>query len=121
MLSFKEFISLEQQDEPRLEPASEGVNLNRKGALVAIKASSRRRSNAAHKSLKRSLRFLRVKKRNNTQAGVDALPEAIEGVLQGLREMNSQLHQTIKLLTLSIQLNQRTHRELLELLKNTNK
>ena len=89
----------------------------RKGAAAAFTLQSRNHSKSAQSSFKRSLTALTGAKGKSTPEKLDALCEAFEGLLAGLEEMTKQLNQTTAVSASSALLNERTDKEILNLLK----
>lgn len=92
----------------------------RKGAAVAFTLQSRNHSKSAQSSFKQSLTALTGAKGKSTPEKLDALCEAFEGLLAGLNEMTKQLNQTTAVSASSALLNERTDKEILNLLKQSN-
>ena len=99
---------------------TEGRSLIRKGAAVAFTLQSRNHSKSAQSSFKRSLTALTGAKGKSAPEKLDALCEAFEGLLAGLDEMTKQLNQTTAVSASSALLNERTDKEILNLLKQSN-
>ena len=91
----------------------------RKGAAAAFTLQSRNHSKSAQSSFKQSLTALTGAKGKSTPEKLDALCEAFEGLLVGLDEMTKQLNQTTAVSASSALLNERTDREILNLLKQS--
>lgn len=91
----------------------------RKGAAVAFTLQSRNHSKSAQSSFKQSLTALTGAKGKSTPEKLDALCEAFEGLLVGLDEMTKQLNQTTAVSASSALLNERTDKEILNLLKQS--
>ena len=89
----------------------------RKGAAVAFTLQSRNHSKSAQSSFKQSLTALTGAKGKSTPEKLDALCEAFEGLLAGLNEMTKQLNQTTAVSASSALLNERTDKEILNLLR----
>lgn len=89
----------------------------RKGAAVAFTLQSRNHSKSAQSSFKQSLTALTGAKGKSTPEKLDALCEAFEGLLAGLDEMTKQLNQTTAVSASSALLNERTDKEILNLLR----
>ena len=98
---------------------TEGRSLIRKGAAAAFTLQSRNHSKSAQSSFKRSLTALTGAKGKSTQEKLDALCEAFEGLLVGLDEMTRQLNQTTAVSASSALLNERTDKEILNLLRQS--
>lgn len=98
---------------------TEGRSLIRKGAAAAFTLQSRNHSKSAQSSFKRSLTALTGAKGKSTPEKLDALCEAFEGLLVGLDEMTKQLNQTTAVSASSALLNERTDKEILNLLKQS--
>lgn len=96
---------------------TEGRSLIRKGAAAAFTLQSRNHSKSAQSSFKQSLTALTGAKGKSTPEKLDALCEAFEGLLVGLDEMTKQLNQTTAVSASSALLNERTDKEILNLLK----
>ena len=96
---------------------TEGRSLIRKGAAAAFTLQSRNHSKSAQSSFKRSLTALTGAKGKSAPEKLDALCEAFEGLLVGLDEMTKQLNQTTAVSASSALLNERTDKEILNLLK----
>ena len=91
----------------------------RKGAAVAFTLQSRNHSKSAQSSFKQSLTALTGAKGKSTPEKLDALCEAFEGLLAGLYEMTKQLNQTTAVSASSALLNERTDKEILNLLRHS--
>ena len=91
----------------------------RKGAAVAFTLQSRNHSKSAQSSFKQSLTALTGAKGKSTPEKLDALCEAFEGLLVGLDEMTKQLNQTTAVSASSALLNERTDKEILNLLRHS--
>ena len=91
----------------------------RKGAAAAFTLQSRNHSKSAQSSFKQSLTALTGAKGKSTPEKLDALCEAFEGLLAGLDEMTKQLNQTIAVSASSALRNERTDKEILNLLKQS--
>ena len=89
----------------------------RKGAAAAFTLQSRNHSKSAQSSFKQSLTALTGAKGKSTPEKLDALCEAFEGLLAGLDEMTKQLNQTTAVSASSALLNERTDKEILNLLR----
>ena len=98
---------------------TENRGLLRKGAAVAFTLQSRNHSKSAQSSFKQSLTALTGAKGKSTPEKLDALCEAFEGLLVGLDEMTKQLNQTTAVSASSALLNERTDKEILNLLKQS--
>ena len=98
---------------------TEGRSLIRRGAAVAFTLQSRNHSKSAQSSFKRSLTALTGAKGKSTPEKLDALCEAFEGLLVGLEEMTKQLNQTTAVSASAALLNERTDKEILNLLKQS--
>jgi len=98
---------------------TEGRSLIRKGAAAAFTLQSRNHSKSAQSSFKRSLTALTGAKGKSAPEKLDALCEAFEGLLVGLDEMTKQLNQTTAVSASSALLNERTDKEILNLLKQS--
>ena len=96
---------------------TEGRGLLRKGAAAAFTLQSRNHSKSAQSSFKQSLTALTGAKGKSTPEKLDALCEAFEGLLAGLYEMTKQLNQTTAVSASSALLNERTDKEILNLLR----
>ena len=96
---------------------TESKGFLRKGAAVAFTLQSRNHSKSAQSSFKQSLTALTGAKGKSTEEKLDALCEAFEGLLAGLDEMTKQLNQTTAVSASSALLNERTDKEILNLLK----
>jgi len=96
---------------------TESRGLLRKGAAAAFTLQSRNHSKTAQSSFKQSLTALTGAKGKSTPEKLDTLCEAFEGLLAGLDEMTKQLNQTTAVSASSALLNERTDREILNLLK----
>ena len=119
----KTFIEL--TDHLQTDPVSaadditESRGLLRKGAAAAFTLQSRNHSKSAQSSFKQSLTALTGAKGKSTPEKLDALCEAFEGLLAGLDEMTKQLNQTTAVSASSALLNERTDKEILNLLKQS--
>ena len=91
----------------------------RKGAAAAFTLQSRNHSKSAQSSFKQSLTALTGAKGKSTPEKLDALCEAFEGLLAGLDEMTRQLNQTTAVSASSALRNERTDKEILNLLKQS--
>ena len=120
MMTFTDF---RQQAEaaPGQDELQESMSLVRKGAAVAFTAQSRTHSKAAQSSFNRSLTALSGAKGKSTEEKLDALCEAFEGLLVGLDEMTKQLNQTTAVSASSALLNERTDKQILNLLSQRKK
>ena len=98
---------------------TEGRSLIRKGAAAAFTLQSRNHSKSAQSSFKRSLTALTGAKGKSAPEKLDALCEAFEGLLVGLDEMTKQLNQTTAVSASSALLNERTDKEILNLLRHS--
>ena len=98
---------------------TEGRSLIRKGAAAAFTLQSRNHSKSAQSSFKRSLTALTGAKGKSAPEKLDARCEAFEGLLVGLEEMTKQLNQTTAVSASSALLNERTDKEILNLLKQS--
>jgi len=98
---------------------TEGRSLIRKGAAAAFTLQSRNHSKSAQSSFKRSLTALTGAKGKSAPEKLDALCEAFEGLLAGLDEMTKQLNQTTAVSASAALLNERTDKEILNLLKQS--
>ena len=96
---------------------TESRGLLRKGAAAAFTLQSRNHSKSAQSSFKQSLTALTGAKGKSTPEKLDALCEAFEGLLVGLDEMTKQLNQTTAVSASSALLNERTDKEILNLLR----
>ena len=96
---------------------TESKGFLRKGAAAAFTLQSRNHSKSAQSSFKQSLTALTGAKGKSTPEKLDALCEAFEGLLVGLEEMTKQLNQTTAVSASSALLNERTDKEILNLLK----
>jgi len=118
----KTFIEL--TDHLQTDPVSaadditESKGFLRKGA-AAFTLQSRNHSKSAQSSFKQSLTALTGAKGKSTPEKLDALCEAFEGLLAGLDEMTKQLNQTTAVSASSALLNERTDKEILNLLKQS--
>ena len=97
---------------------TESKGFLRKGA-AAFTLQSRNHSKSAQSSFKQSLTALTGAKGKSTPEKLDALCEAFEGLLAGLDEMTKQLNQTTAVSASSALLNERTDKEILNLLKQS--
>ena len=98
---------------------TESRGLLRKGAAAAFTLQSRNHSKSAQSSFKQSLTALTGAKGKSTPEKLDALCEAFEGLLAGLDEMTKQLNQTTAVSASSALLNERTDKEILNLLRQS--
>jgi len=98
---------------------TESRGLLRKGAAAAFTLQSRNHSKSAQSSFKQSLTALTGAKGKSTPEKLDALCEAFEGLLVGLDEMTKQLNQTTAVSASSALLNERTDKEILNLLRHS--
>ena len=98
---------------------TESKGFLRKGAAAAFTLQSRNHSKSAQSSFKQSLTALTGAKGKSTPEKLDALCEAFEGLLVGLDEMTKQLNQTTAVSASSALLNERTDKEILNLLKQS--
>ena len=98
---------------------TENRGLLRKGAAAAFTLQSRNHSKSAQSSFKQSLTALTGAKGKSTPEKLDALCEAFEGLLVGLDEITKQLNQTTAVSASSALLNERTDKEILNLLKQS--
>ena len=120
MKTFTELTDhLQTAPDATADDITENRGLLRKGAAVAFTLQSRNHSKSAQSSFKQSLTALTGAKGKSTQEKLDALCEAFEGLLAGLDEMTKQLNQTTAVSASSALLNERTDKEILNLLKQS--
>ena len=118
MKTFTELTDhLQKAPDAAAHDITESRGLLRKGAAVAFTLQSRNHSKTAQSSFKQSLTALTGAKGQSTPEQLDALCEAFEGLLVGLDEMTKQLNQTTAVSASSALLNERTDKEILNLLK----
>lgn len=119
MLTFTDFRQQAEAAPISDETITESRSLIRKGAAVAFTLQSRKHSNTAQASFKRSLTALQSAKNKSPNERIDALCEALEGTLIGLEELTKQLHQATAVTASSALMNERTDKEILRLLKSS--
>ena len=113
MQTFIEF----REAAPGQDELQESMSLVRKGAAVAFTAQSRTHSKNAQASFQQSLTALKSSKGKSTPERLEAVSDALQGVLEGLIEITKQLNQTTAVSASSALLNERTDKEILSLLK----
>ena len=117
MMTFTDFRQQAEAAPDSDNTLTESRSLIRKGAAAAFTLQSRNHSKSAQSSFKQSLTALTGAKGKSTPEKLDALCEAFEGLLAGLDEMTKQLNQTTAVSASSALLNERTDKEILNLLK----
>ena len=113
MQTFIEF----REAAPGQDELQESMSLVRKGAAVAFTAQSRTHAKNAQASFQQSLTALKSSKGKSTPERLEAVSDALQGVLEGLIEITKQLNQTTAVSASSALLNERTDKEILSLLK----
>ena len=117
----KTFIEL--TDHLQTDPVSaadditESRGLLRKGAAVAFTAQSRTHAKIAQASLQQSLTTLQSIQSKTTDEKIDAVSTALLSISTALIELTKQLNQTTAVSASSALLNERTDKEILNLLK----
>ena len=119
MKTFTDFRHHTEASPVAADDITESRGFLRKGAAAAFTLQSRNHSKSAQSSFKRSLTALTGAKGKSTPEKLDALCEAFEGLLVGLDEMTRQLNQTTAVSASSALLNERTDKEILNLLKQS--
>ena len=118
MKTFTELTDhLQTAPDAAADDITESRGLLRKGAAAAFTLQCRNHSKSAQSSFKQSLTALTGAKGKSSAEKLDALCEALEGLLVGLEEMTKQLNQTTAVSASSALLNERTDKEILNLLK----
>ena len=117
MKTFTDFRHHTEAAPVAADDITENRGFLRKGAAAAFTLQSRNHSKSAQSSFKRSLTALTGAKGKSTPEKLDALCEAFEGLLAGLDEMTRQLNQTTAVSASSALLNERTDKEILNLLR----
>ena len=113
MQTFTEFREAAQgQDE-----LQESMSLVRKGAAVAFTAQSRTHAKNAQASLQQSLTALQSIQSKTTDEKIDAVSTALQSISTALIEITKQLNQNTAVSASSALLNERTDKEILNLLK----
>ena len=120
MKTFTELTDdLQTPPDAAADDITESRGFLRKGAAAAFTLQSRNHSKSAQSSFKQSLTALTGAKGKSTPEKLDALCEAFEGLLVGLEEMTKQLNQTTAVSASAALLNERTDKEILNLLKQS--
>ena len=119
MKTFTDFRHHTEASPVAADDITESRGFLRKGAAAAFTLQSRNHSKSAQSSFKQSLTALTGAKGKSTPEKLDALCEAFEGLLVGLDEMTKQLNQTTAVSASSALLNERTDKEILNLLKQS--
>ena len=119
MKTFTDFRHHTEAAPVAADDVTESRGFLRKGAAAAFTLQSRNHSKSAQSSFKRSLTALTGAKGKSTPEKLDALCEAFEGLLVGLDEMTKQLNQTTAVSASAALLNERTDKEILNLLKQS--
>ena len=120
MKTFTELTDdLQTPPDAAADDITESRGFLRKGAAAAFTLQSRNHSKTAQSSFKQSLTALTGAKGKSTPEKLDALCEAFEGLLVGLEEMTKQLNQTTAVSASAALLNERTDKEILNLLKQS--
>jgi len=96
---------------------TESRGLLRKGAAVAFTAQSRTHAKNAQASLQQSLTTLQSIQSKTTDEKIDAVSTALQSISTALIEITKQLNQTTAVSASSALLNERTDKEILNLLK----
>ena len=118
MKTFTELTDhLQTAPDAAADDITESRGFLRKGAAAAFTLQSRNHSKSAQSSFKQSLTALTGAKGKSAPEKLDALCEAFEGLLAGLDEMTKQLNQTTAVSASSALLNERTDKEILNILK----
>ncbi len=102
------------------ETLTESRSLIRKGAAVAFTLQSRTHAKNAQASFKRSLTALQSAKSKSTDEKINAFSEALQGVLEGFIEITKQLNQTTAVSASSAVMNERSDKEILNLIRQSN-
>lgn len=102
------------------ETLTESRSLIRKGAAVAFTLQSRTHAKNAQVSFKRSLTTLQSAKSKSTDEKINAVSEALQGVLEGFIEITKQLNQTTAVSASSAVMNERSDKEILNLIRQSN-
>jgi len=102
------------------ETLTESRSLIRKGAAVAFTLQSRTHAKNAQASFKRSLTTLQSAKSKSTDEKINAVSEALQGVLEGFIEITKQLNQTTAVSASSAVMNERSDKEILNLIRQSN-
>ena len=117
MMTFTDFRQQAEAAPDSDNTLTESRSFIRKGAAVAFTAQSRTHAKNAQASFQQSLTALKSSKGKSTPERLEAVSDALQGVLEGLIEITKQLNQTTAVSASSALLNERTDKEILNLLR----
>ena len=117
MMTFTDFRQQAEAAPDSDNTLTESRSLIRKGAAVAFTAQSRTHAKNAQSSLQQSLTALQSIQSKTTDEKIDAVSTALQSISTALIEITKQLNQTTAVSASSALLNERTDKEILNLLK----
>ena len=118
--TLKSFIEFHQSE----DGSSDGEQINesrsflRKGAATLFAAQSRNHSKQALVSFKQAQTALNGIEGKSSDEKLDAVAEALEGLLTGLQQMTKQANQSSAISLTTALLNERSDRQILKLLRS---
>ena len=120
MKSFIEFHQSEDDSCGVEHQINESRSFLRKGAATLFAAQSRNHSKQALQSFKQAQTALNGIEGKSSDEKLDAVAEALEGLLTGLEQMTKQANQSSAISLTTALLNERSDRQILKLLKRSN-
>ena len=118
--SFIEFHQLADGSSDDEQQINESRSFLRKGAATLFAAQSRNHSKQALQSFKQAQTALNGIEGKSSDEKLDAVAEALEGLLTGLEQMTKQANQSSAISLTTALLNERSDRQILKLLKRSN-
>ena len=116
--SFIEFHQSEDGSSVGEQQINESRSFLRKGAATLFAAQSRNHSKQALASFKQAQTALSGIEGKSSDEKLDAVAEALEGLLAGLQQMTKQANQSSAISLTTALLNERSDRQILKLLKD---
>ena len=118
MKSFIEFHQSEDGSSDGEQQINESRSFLRKGAATLFAAQSRNHSKQALQSFKQAQTALNGIEGKSSDEKLDAVAEALEGLLTGLEQMTKQANQSSAISLTTALMNERSDRQILKLLRS---
>ena len=118
MKSFIEFHQSEDGSSDGEQQINESRSFLRKGAATLFAAQSRNHSKQALQSFKQAQTALNGIEGKSSDEKLDAVAEALEGLLTGLEQMTKQANQSSAISLTNALLNERSDRQILKLVQS---
>ena len=119
--TLKSFIEFHQSEDGSCDgeqQINESRSFLRKGAATLFAAQSRNHSKQAMQSFKQAQTALNGIEGKSSDEKLDAVAEALEGLLTGLQQMTKQANQSSAISLTTALMNERSDRQILKLLRS---